>query len=591
MAKRAQGIGRILGYAREYRSAYVVGGIALLATNVFQLGVPWYLKQAIEAVRASAPMSTVSWAAASMAVAATLQAVSRIASRSIVYWAGRNVESRLRDDVTRHLMSLPPSFYDNHRTGDILSRAINDTSDIRMFVGAGFLQVCNTVIVYATTLSMMVYIDASLTLSLLAPYPFLFLAFNRFSRRTHDLYVQCQESLASMSTHLTEGLSRIMLIKAFDTQTLETEEFSRINGRNRDANLRLERVRGLFFPLVGGAMGVAQIVLLWIGGRRVIAGDLTLGEFVALNSYLAILVWPTIGFGWILNVLERGRAAVGRLDFLFAIESDVADGPDVVPLSEVKGDISVRGLTFAYANPEAPEEARRPVLEDIDLTLPAGSTLAIVGPTASGKTTLVHLLARLYPVPEGTVFLDGRDVNQIPSEQLRRALAYVPQDNALFSISIAENVAYGVPDVSMDAVRRAAKKAHLDSDVARFPQGYDTQVGERGVTLSGGQKQRVCIARALLREPAVIVLDDSLSSVDTETEERILRELRQFMEGRTCIFISHRISTVRWADRIVVLDEGRIVEQGTHGQLLGRGGIYAQMAAQQALSDALEGEG
>lgn len=587
MRKRSPAL-RFLAYAGRHRWKFAAGGLLLLATNGFQTAIPWFIKDGIEAVRSGAPTAVLLRSVELLLAAAVLQALTRVFSRTVIYQAGRDIEAELRGDLFAHLTKLSPSFYDRWRTGDILSRATNDTSDIRMFLGVGFLQLCNTFFTYVVTVGAMLVLNPSLTLYALIPYPILVVVFNRLSKGMHDRSLAMQTELGALSAQLQESLSGILLMKAYGREQAEARAFERANARYRDAALSLERLEGFTFPLVGALAGLATATLLGLGGREVSLGHVTLGEFVAFNGYLGMLLWPTIGLGWILNVLQRGLAAMGRLEELFHHVPSVSDAPDCLEVRELEGDIELRGLSFAYPAPQGGQP--RQVLQDITARIPRGSTCAIVGSTGAGKTTLIHLLARLYEVGDGQVFIDGHDVTRIPLEVLRRSIAFVPQDNHLFSISIGENLAYGLPEMDWDKVRKASSMARLDDDLGAFPQGLDTLVGERGVTLSGGQRQRVCIGRALIREAPIAIIDDALSSVDTATEEQILTGLRRSVKGRTAILIAHRISTIKWVDLILVLDQGRLVEQGSHRQLVARGGFYARMASRQALTESLERE-
>ncbi len=587
MRKRSPAM-RFLAYAGRHRWNFVAGGLLLLATNGFQTAIPWFIKDGIEAVRAGAPTGVLLTAVQCLLGAAALQALTRVFSRTVIYQAGRDIEAELRDDLFAHLTRLSPSFYDRRRTGDILSRATNDTSDIRMFLGVGFLQLCNTFFTYAVTVGTMLAMNPRLTLYALIPYPILVVVFNRLSKGMHDRSLAMQSELGALSSQLQESLSGILLMKAYGREQAEAGAFERANARYREAALSLERLEGFAFPLVGALAGLATATLLGLGGREVSQGHITLGEFVAFNSYLGMLLWPTIGLGWILNVLQRGLAAMGRLEELFHHVPSIGDAPDCLEVRELEGDLELRNLCFSYAAPQGGPP--RQVLDGITARIPRGSTCAIVGSTGAGKTTLIHLLARLYEVGDGQLFIDGHDVTRIPLAVLRRSIAFVPQDNHLFSVSIGENLAYGLPEMDWDRVRWASSMACLDGDLGAFPQGLDTLVGERGVTLSGGQRQRVCIGRALIREAPIVIIDDALSSVDTATEEQILTGLRRSVHGRTAILIAHRISTIKWVDLILVLDQGRLVEQGTHGQLVARGGLYARMAARQALTESLERE-
>ncbi len=581
----------IVGYYRRYRLAVAAGLAALVATNACVMAIPWLLKWAIEAIESGAGWTSVGRLAAVIAAVALLGGAFRTASRVVIYWAGRGVEYDIRNDLFRHLLRLTPSFYDRTRVGDILSRAINDTSDIRMLIGPGILQVTNTALAYAAAITMMTLLSPFLTLCALAPYPLMVLFTKRYTRRLYDLSTRIQETLAGISTRVQETVSGIAVVQAYVQEDSTQSAFEAECDAYYRQSMEMVRIRGVIYPLLGAIASIATLIVLGVGGREVILGRLTLGDFVAFNAYLGLLLWPTIAMGWILTVIQRGLAALTRIQAILATPSEATDGPDAVSLPTRAGRIEIRGLTFGYDG--APADDGRPaasgsVLNEVSITVEPGTTCAIVGRTGSGKSTLVRMLARLYRPPDGCVFIDGVDVNRIRLADLRACIGFVPQESFLFSTTIAENIAFGRPDTPPHEIERWCEVVRLTEEVAAFPGGLESVVGERGITLSGGQRQRVALARALCVGPAILILDDSLSAVDTETEEAILGALEEATRGMTKILISHRVSTVRDADQIVVLDDGRVAERGTHTELIRAGGLYADLVERQRLEEELE---
>ena len=565
-----------------YRREFLLGFLCLVITNGLTLVIPWLLKHGIEDLQDRAPLRLVGRYALAIAGVALLLAAVRTWSRLYVLGASRRIVADLRARLFAHLQTLPASFYARHRTGEIMSRAVNDLLLIRSLFGPGILNLINVSILYTAGLTMMAFLDPVLTLAAIVPYPFLLYAVSRASRTIHQRSNAAQEQLAEISNKAQENLSGIHQVKAYAREDLEVAAFSALSSEYRRRNLALSRSRGLIVVLMTGLGGLSTIVVLWLGGRHVIAGTLTLGGLVAFTSYLAILTGPTIMMGWVLGVFQRGLGAIRRVEEILAQTTDLPGDLLTGPCPPLSGAVSFRRLSFAYPGDD------REVLHGIDLDVPAGSTLGIVGPVGSGKSTLVRLLGAVFPVGRGMLLFDGHDFNDLPTRALRERIAVVPQETFLFSRSIAENIALGRPGASRAEIEAAAEIAQLTRDLSSWPHGLDTRVGERGVTLSGGQRQRVAIARAVLMDPRILVLDDALSSVDADTEAAILAGLRRFMRGRTTFLISHRVATVAGADRLLVLEEGRVVEAGAPADLLARDGPFARLSRTQQIERELE---
>jgi ATP-binding cassette subfamily B protein len=492
----------------------------------------------------------------------------------------------MRNRLFAHLQRLPLSFFRRHSTGDVVSRAINDVRPIRAFFGPGVLNLVNTSLVYIGSVAVMLTMSPRLTLCALAPYPFFVLAVNRLSRRVYARSLAVQEGLAELTNKAQENLSGMTLIKTYVREDAEAEAFAALSDGYVERNLALARARGVMIPLMGTMSHMGTIIVIVLGGGQIIRGDLTLGDFVAFNAYLAYLLWPTFAFGWILNTFQRGLAAIRRLGEIFSEPAEVREieggegGEAGVPF---EGRIEIRNLTYTHAGSSEGVEH----LNDVSITLEPGEVLGILGTVGSGKSTLASFLPRILTPPNGTIFLDGVDVNEIPLPRLRRHISMVPQEPYLFSRSIRANVAYAPRGFDDEQVLEAVEAASLSRDIPAFPKGLDTIVGERGFTLSGGQRQRATLARALITAPSILILDDPLSSVDAGVEEEMLSSLRSEARGRTVLLISNRVAALSWADRILVLHGGRVVEQGTHEELLGRGGLYTAIARQQSLRSSI----
>jgi ATP-binding cassette subfamily B multidrug efflux pump len=592
-------LSRFFQFARPYASVYGAGFGLLVATNALALWIPWLLRDAIQAMERGEELGTIGRLAAAMIAVALIQAIVRTFSRRLILGASRRIVYDLRNRFFARLQSLGPSYYDTHRTGDIMSRGVNDTRLIQGFYGPGMMNLINTTIVYVAVLVLLLRIDVLLTAFSFVLYPALFFAVNRVSRRVYARSREVQEHLATISNRAQENISGIQQVKIYAQEQREIDTFRVLCAEYRRRNLTLALLRGGMISLIGVVSGLGVLIVLFVGGRFVIQGRIGLGDFVAFNAYLAMLVWPTIALGWIVNTVQRGLGAMERLAEVLDHPVDVSDsaaapapaGHDVLaeledPVEEpLLGDIEIRGLTFAYDSSTDP----RPVLRDIRLEIPRGSRIALVGPVGSGKSTLANLLARLYPVPDDSIFVAGRDINSIPLARLRSSIGYVPQEAFLFSRSLRENIAFGSSDATTREISAVVETAHLAGDLDAFPEGLDTLVGERGFTLSGGQRQRVTLARALLGGRSILVLDDSLSSVDADTEQAILQALHDGSRDRTLILITHRLSTLAGMDRIVVMDAGVIVEQGTHEELMQLDRVYADLFRRYLLERRLAG--
>jgi ATP-binding cassette subfamily B multidrug efflux pump len=568
----------------RHRWRFAAGVVLLLATNALALSIPWLVKLAVDSVQRGETSGRVALLAAAIAAVAVAQAAVRTLSRIAILGASRHIVYALRNRFFARLVTLPTPFFDKYRTGDLMSRAVNDLMLVRSFFGPGILNLANTVLSWTGAVMLMAALDWRLTLWSLIPYPFVLVAMNRLSRRLYVESTRAQEQLAHLSSRAQENLSGSAQVKAYDLAPQEIAEFGALAGELRARYLRLARVRGAVVPLMGSVGAIGTIVILAVGTRHVIAGTLSLGDFVAFNSYLASLAWPTIAMGWILNVFQRSLGAIDRIaEVLDAPGTPYPDSeraadaraamprePDAIPVGATPPPIEVRHLTFAY------DGASVPSLADVSLDLPAGGVLGIVGPVGSGKTTLLRLLARLYPVPERAIRIGGDALETMEESVLRATVALVPQESFLFSMSLADNIALGRPSASRAEIEDAGRRAGLTADLDDLPRGYDTPVGERGYTLSGGQRQRVSLARALLMRPPVLLLDDPFASIDSSTEEAILGELEK-LGGITRIIAGHRVSAVQGADEILVLDAGRVVERGRHQDLIAAGGLYATL--------------
>jgi ATP-binding cassette subfamily B protein len=569
-------------YLKKYRWGYVWGAICLLFNNGIWVLPPLIIGHAVNDLRYGVTQHKIFLLVLELLAVAAVKGIFLFLTRWIVISISRDIEFDLRNDLFQHLETLSHSYYQRNRTGDIMARTTNDLNAVRMLLGPAIMYSANTIVFTAAALSFMLHISPKLTLYAFLPMPLVSILIQYFGRQIHDRFERIQAQFSDISARVQENFSGVRVVRAYVQEEAEIAGFEKSNKEYIDRSLFLIRLTGMLWPTLELMIGLAIVLVIWLGGREVIYGRMDVGGFTSFTLYMVQLTWPIIALGWVINIFQRGTASMGRINEILMERPEIYDDPAVVtkPAAlELQGNIEFRNLNFSYNGV--------PVLHDVNLQVPAGSSLAVVGPTGSGKTTLMNLIPRIYDAEPGSVLIDGTPIREYPLQTLRRNIGFVPQETFLFSETIGENIAFGVQGAKEELIHSAAEAANIAGDIEGFPDKYRTIVGERGITLSGGQKQRTAIARALMRNPRILILDDALSSVDTQTEDKILNHLREVMRGRTTVFISHRVSTVRNADMIAVLHGGRIVEQGTHEELLALNGYYTDLYNKQLLEEEL----
>jgi ATP-binding cassette, subfamily B, multidrug efflux pump len=570
---------RLISYLLRHKKSLALGGLCVAGSAIFSLAKPWIVGSAVNELARSINRAVLIRYGLMLVGASAIEGLFLYLQRWIIIGVSRNIEYEIRNDFFQHLEKLPVRYYHGQRTGDLMSRATNDLGSVRMLIGPAVMYTASSLLVVTGAFIMMIRIDHTMALISLVALPIVAGLVKIFGQQIHLRFKAVQDYFGDISARVQENLAGVRVVRAFGQEQNEIDTFKKMNHEYVERNRSLIKLTATFYPALHGVIGVMFGIVFFLGSRKMLSGAMNIGDFVAFQFYLGRMIWPLIAIGWVINLVQRGMASMVRLDEVLRVEPDVMVEPPSVSETP-KGDIDIRDLTYKYD--------AHPVLSNVSLSVRHGETVGIVGRTGSGKSTLLSLITRTFEPPPQTILIDGQPVETIPLRQLRDWIGVVPQETFLFSESIAENIRFGRAEATADEVRTSAEEAGLSGDVATFAQGLETVIGERGITLSGGQKQRTAIARALIRDPLILILDDSLSAVDTATEERILRALREIRKGRTVLIVSHRVSSVKDADQIVVLESGRIVERGTHDSLLAHDGYYADLYRRQTIEEELE---
>jgi ATP-binding cassette subfamily B protein len=567
---------------KNYRGRIILGTIFIICGNAVGVINPIVVQHAIDYLAQDIDLKTLLIYAGFIVLIALGQGVFRFLMRQTVIVGSRLIENDFRNELFGHLQKMSANFFHNMPTGDIMARMTNDLNAVRAVLGPGIMYSINTIVTFVFVITMMIRISPVLTLFALIPIPVMAILVSRFGKKIHTRYKEIQAHFSKISTKVQENLSGIRIVKAYVQEKNEIGEFNKLNKEYIKKNMSYAKVYAAFHPMMIFIIGVGVVLVLWIGGELIMNNVISLGEFVAFSLYVGMLVWPSIALGWVVGIFQQGKASMHRINEIIYKDPDISDNEETLDVDVIKGDIELKNLKFSYSIEE------KSILNNISFKIEAGKILAIVGKTGSGKSTIINLLTRTFDPADNAVFIDGIDIKQIPLEFLRKNIGYVPQETLLFSDTINENIGFGIEGMDKNNIVLAAQSTQIHESILDFPDRYDTMLGERGINLSGGQKQRISIARAIIKSPKILILDDCLSAVDTITEEKILAQLKEIMKNKTCIWVSHRISAIKNADKIIVLDDGQIVEEGTHEELIKVNGIYASLHEKQQLEEALD---